>query len=62
MIEYSSYEKAVFTITRFSNIRFLQIWHFDFSNFQTTFAKIFTKKPLGFKMDFEITDKVLALH
>ena len=54
--------KAVFTITRSSNIHFLKFWHFNFSNFQTTFVKIFTKKLPGFKIDFESTDKVLPLH
>ena len=54
--------KAVFTITRSSNIHFLKFWHFNFSNFQTTFVKIFTKKPPSFKIDFESTDKVLPLH
>ena len=52
------FEKAVFTITRSSNIHFLKFWHFNFSNFQT----IFTKKPPGFKIDFESADKVLPLH
>ena len=61
-MEYSSYEKAVFMITGSSNIHFLKFWHFNFSNFQTTFVKIFTKKPPSFKIDFESTDKVLPLH
>ena len=54
-----SHEKAVFTITGSPNIHFLKFWawHFKFSNFQTTFVKIFTKKPLGFKIGFESTDK-----
>ena len=52
----------MFTITRLSNLHFLKFWHFNFSNFQTTFVKIFTKKPPGFKIDFESTDKVLPLH
>ena len=52
----------MFTITGSSNIHFLKFWHFNFSNFQTTFVKIFTKKPPSFKIDFESTDKVLPLH
>ena len=54
-----SHEKALFTITGSPNIHFLKFWawHFKFSNFQTTFVKIFTKKPLGFKIGFESTDK-----
>ena len=35
---------------------------FYFYNFQKNFVKIFTKKPPGFKIDFESTDKVLPLH
>ena len=57
-----SHEKAVFTITGSPNIHFLKFWHFNFSNFQATFVKIFTKKPPGFKLDFERTDIVLLLH
>ena len=49
----------VFTIT---NLHFLKLWRFNFSNFQTNFVKIFTKKPPGFKKDFESTDKVLRIH
>ena len=41
---------------------FLKFWHFNFSNFQTTLVNIFAKKPLDFKIDFEIIDKVLPLH
>ena len=52
----------MFTITRSSNLHFLKFWHFNFSNFQTTFVKIFTKKPPGFKIDFESADKVLRIH
>ena len=33
-------------------------WHFNFSNFQTTFVKIFAKKPA----DFESVDKFLPIH
>ena len=50
-----SYEKVVFTMTGSSNKHFLKFWHFNFSKFQTNFVKIFTKKPLGFKIDFEST-------
>ena len=56
------FEKAVFTITSSSNIHFLKFWHFNFSNFQTTFVKIFTKKPPEFYIDFESADKFLPLH
>ena len=52
----------MFTITRSSNLHFLKFWRFNFSNFQTNFVKIFTKKPPGFKKDFESTDKVLRIH
>ena len=52
----------MFTITGSSNIHFLKFWHFNFSNFQTTFVKFFTKKPPSFKIDFESTVKVLPLH
>ena len=52
----------MFTVTRSSNLHFLKFWRFDFSNFQTTFVKIFTKRPPGFKIDFEGTDKVLRIH
>ena len=62
LIEHSSYEKAAFTITGSPDRHFLKFWHFNFSNFQTTFVKIFTKKLPGFKIDFESTDKVLPLH
>ena len=43
-MEYSSYEKVVFTITRLSNIQLLKFWLFNFSNFQTTFLKSFMEK------------------
>ena len=49
-------------MTGWSNIHFLKFWHFNFSNFQTNFVKIFTKKRPGFKIDFESTDKVLPLQ
>ena len=45
-----------------SNIYFLKFRLFNFSNFQTTFAKIFMKKLPGFKTDFESTNKVLPVH
>ena len=48
-MEYSSYEKSVFTITRLLNLHFLKLWHFNFSNFQTTFVKFFMKEPPGLK-------------
>ena len=57
--------KKVFTITGSPNMHFLKFWHFNFSNFQTTFVKIFTKNPPGFKIDFEMlinTDKFLPPH
>ena len=41
---------------------FFEILTFNFPNFQTTFVKNFRKKPPGFKIDFESTDKVLLLH
>ena len=41
---------------------FFEILTFNFPNFQTTFVKNSTKKPPGFKIDFESTDKVLSLH
>ena len=62
MIEYLSYEKAVFTFTGPPNIQLLKFWLFNFSNFQTTFAKNFMKKLPGFKIDFQSSDKVLPLH
>ena len=52
----------MFSITRSSNLHFLKFRHFNFFNFQTTFVKIFTKKPPGFKIDFQSTDKVLRIH
>ena len=52
----------MFTITGSSNVHFLKFWHFNFPNFQTTFVKIFTKKPAAFKINFESTDKVLRIH
>ena len=57
LIEYSSYGKALFTITRPSNIQLLKFWLFNFSNFQTTFVKNFMKKLPGFKTYFESTYK-----
>ena len=45
-----------------SNIHFLKFCHFNFSKFHTLFVKIFTKKPLGFKIDFGGNYKVLLLH
>ena len=62
LIEYSSYEKAVFMITGSSNMHSLKFWHFSFSNFQTISVKIVTKKSPGFNIDFGSTDKVLPLH
>ena len=62
LIEYSSYEKALFTITGLSNIQLLKFWLFNFSNFQTTFVKNFLEKLPGLKIYFESTDKVLPLH
>ena len=62
LIEYSSHEKAVFTITRSSKLHFLKFWRFNFSNFQTNFVKIFTKKRPGLQIYFESTDKVLRIH
>ena len=44
------------------NIQLLKFWLFNSSYFQTTFVKNFTKKLLGFKIDFESTDKFLLLH
>ena len=41
---------------------YFKFWHFNFPNFQTTFVKIFTKKPAAFKINFESTDKVLRIH
>ena len=49
-------------ITGRSNIKPLKFWLFNFSNFQTTFAKNFMKNIPGFKIQFESTDKVLPLH
>ena len=51
-IEYSSYEKAVFTITGPSNM------YLDFC--QKLYGKAPGKFP-GFKISFEITGKVLPL-
>ena len=52
----------MFTITRSSNLHFPKFWHFSFSNFQTTFVKIFTRKPPSFKKYSESADKVLRIH
>ena len=62
MIEYSRYEKAVFTITGSSNIQLLKFWLFNSCFFQATFVKSFAKKIPGFKIDFESTDKFLPRH
>ena len=61
LIEYSSYGKALFTITRPSNIQLLKFWLFNFSNFQTTFVKNVMKNLPGFKIYFESTYKSLPL-
>ena len=52
----------MFAITGSSNIHILKFWHFNFSNFQTTFVKVFRNKSPGFKIYFESTDKVLPLY
>ena len=62
LIEYLSYEKAVFTIAGSSNIQLLKLWFFNFSSFQTTFDQSFMKKLPGFKIDFESTDNFFPLH
>ena len=62
LIEYSSYEKTMFTITGASNVQLLKFWLFNFPNFHITFFKNFMKRLPGFKIDFESTDKVLPLH
>ena len=49
-------------ITESSNIHFLKLWHFNFSNIQTLFVKIFTKKSSCFIIDFGSTDKFLPPH
>ena len=54
--------KTLFTITRSSNLHFLKFWLFNFSNFQTTFVKMFTEISPGFKIDFESADKILRIH
>ena len=54
--------KKLFTITRSSNLHFLKFWLFNFSNFQTTFVKMFTEISPGFKIDFESADKILRIH
>ena len=61
-IEYSSYEKSLFTITGPSIIQLLIFWLFNFSYFQTTFVKNFLEKLPGLKIYFVSTDKVLPLH
>ena len=60
-MEYSSYEKAVFTITGPLNIQLLKFWLFTLSNFQMNFVKNFMEKIPGFKTDFESPD-VLPPH
>ena len=61
LIEYSSYEKAVFMITEPLKMKLLKFRLFSFSNFQTTFVKNVMKNLPGFKIDFESTDKVSPL-
>ena len=61
-MEYSSYEKAAFTITGPLNIQLLKFWLFNSSNFQTDLVKNFMEKLPGVKIDFEIIDNVLPLH
>ena len=60
-MEYSSYEKAAFTITGPLNIQLLKFWLFNSSNFQTDLVKNFMEKLSGFEIGFEIIDKVLPL-
>ena len=62
LIEYSSYEKAAFTISGSSNKQLLKFWLFNCSNFETTFVKNFIEIPPGFKIYSERTDKVSALR
>ena len=62
LIQYSSYEKAVFTITGSWNIQLLKFRLFNFSNFKTAFVKNVMKKFPGSKIYFESADKVLPPH
>ena len=62
MIEYSSYEKLCL---RLPGRRTYIFWNSDiliFPTFEQLLSKFLRKKPPGFKLDFESTDKVLPLH